>query len=151
MVEIQRGVVKGGKRNAISRVFHAKNDQGAIAAWRLDLNRILHIFNVCSVTSACPSLIISFQTELAINTNVVVSDVHRGVMNTHTIVSDVRQSVINTQTLVSDVHRGVTNALTIVSEIHHTIVQNQEGSDGKNQSVSVTCTPFVTEPTIAAL
>ena len=156
MVEIQRGVVKGGKRNAISRVFHAKNDQGAIAAWRLDLNRILHIFNVCSVTSACPSLIISFQTELAINTNVVVSDVHRGVMNTHTIVSDVRQSVINTQTLVSDVHqgvselqRGVADAHTIVSDIHRTIVQSQERADGKNRLVShIASTPFITEPTL---
>ena len=52
VAEIQRGVVKGGKRNAISRAFHAKDDQGTIAAWRLDLNRILHIFNVCSITSA---------------------------------------------------------------------------------------------------
>ena len=123
MAEIQRGVVKGGKRNTISRIFHAKNDQETIAAWRLDLNRILHVFNVRSFTSVLSSLIISFQTELAINTNVVVSDVHRGVANTHTI----------------------------VSEIHRTLVRNQERSESKNLSVSVTCTPLITEPTLTTL
>ena len=66
-----------------------------------------------------PWLTAHVQTELAINTNVVVSDVHRGVVNTHTI----------------------------VSEIHRTIVQKQEGTDGKNQSVSVVCTPFIIELT----
>ena len=47
--EIQRNVVNRGKRNVVSRLFHAKNDKDTIAAWRLDLNRILHIFNVRSV------------------------------------------------------------------------------------------------------
>ena len=134
MAEIQRGIVKGGKRNAISRVFHAKDDQGTIAAWRLDLNRILHIFNVRSITSVWPWLTAHFQTELAINTNVVVSDVHRGVANTYTV--------------VSDVHQGVVNTHTVVSEIHRVIVQNQEGTDGKNQSVSVARAPFIAEPTL---
>ena len=132
MAEIQRGIVKGGKRSAISRVFHAKDDQGTIAAWRLDLNRILHIFNVRSITSVWPWLTARFQTELAINTNVVVSDVHRGVANTYTV--------------VSDVHQGVVNTHTVVSEIHRVIVQNQEGTDSKNQSVSVARDPFVAEP-----
>ena len=55
MAEIQKGVVKGGKRNAISRVFHAKNDQGAIAAWRLDLNRILALNLAKEVSSVTPA------------------------------------------------------------------------------------------------
>jgi hypothetical protein len=42
-------VVKNSKRNPVSRLFRAKNDEDAIAAWRQDLNRILHIFNVRSV------------------------------------------------------------------------------------------------------
>ena len=48
MVEIQRKIVKQGNRNAVSRLY-AKNDKDAIVAWRQDLNRILHIFNVRSV------------------------------------------------------------------------------------------------------
>ena len=60
VAEIQRGVVRGGNRNAISRIFHSKNDQAEIAAWRLDLNRILHIFNVRSITFARPRLTVHF-------------------------------------------------------------------------------------------
>jgi hypothetical protein len=51
LAEIQGKVVKRGKRNHVSRLFHAKNDKEAIAAWRQDLNKILHIFNVRSVGS----------------------------------------------------------------------------------------------------
>ena len=106
MAEIQRGVVEGGKRNAISRVFHSKNDQETIAGWRLDLNRILHIFNVRSITSAWPSLTVHFQTELAINTNVVVSDVH-------TIVSNIHRTMVQGQegTGSKDLSVGVTYTL----------------------------------------
>jgi hypothetical protein len=46
VTEIQGRVVKKGKRHAVSRLFHGKNDKDAIATWRQDLNRILHIFNV---------------------------------------------------------------------------------------------------------
>ena len=52
VAEIQRDAVKQGKRNAISRLLHAKDDKDTIATRRLDLNRILHVFNVRSVTSA---------------------------------------------------------------------------------------------------
>ena len=50
MAEIQRKVIKQSKRNAVSRIIHAANDKDAIAAWKLDLNRILQVFNVRSVT-----------------------------------------------------------------------------------------------------
>ena len=49
--EIQRHIIERGKRNAISRRYHAKDDNKAIATWKLDLNRIFHVFNVRSVTS----------------------------------------------------------------------------------------------------
>ena len=51
VAEIQGKVVKQGKRNPVSRMFHSKNDKDAIAAWKQDLSRILHIFNVRSVSS----------------------------------------------------------------------------------------------------
>ena len=52
MAEIQGNVSKQDKRNVISRHFHAKNDKERIAAWKLDLNRILHVFNVRSIVFA---------------------------------------------------------------------------------------------------
>ena len=52
MEEMQGRIVQQGKRNVISRHLHAKNDKEQIAAWRLDLIRILHVFNVRPVVSA---------------------------------------------------------------------------------------------------
>jgi hypothetical protein len=49
LVGIQRKVVKQGKRNALVRFILAKGDKEKIAAWKQDLVRILHVFNVGSV------------------------------------------------------------------------------------------------------
>ena len=38
-------------RHGLSRFFHSRDDKDAIAAWESDLNRILHVFNVCSARS----------------------------------------------------------------------------------------------------
>ena len=43
---VQSSGIKHSKHNPVSRIFHAKSDKDAIAAWRLDLNKILHVFNV---------------------------------------------------------------------------------------------------------
>ena len=51
VAEIQKSIVKRGKRSPVSRLFHAKDDKEAIAAWRLELSRFLHVFNVRPVTS----------------------------------------------------------------------------------------------------
>ena len=88
-----------------------------IAGWRLDLNRILHTFNVGSISSVRLLLTtLHPQTELVINTNVVVSDVHQGVANTHAV---------------------VTSTHTIVSEIHRTMTESQGGTDSKNRSPNI--------------
>ena len=49
---IQNKIVKQGKRNPISRLLHAGSNRNAIVAWGRDLDRILHIFNVRSVSLA---------------------------------------------------------------------------------------------------
>ena len=49
--EIQRKVVKQGKRNVASRLFHAKGDKDEIVAWKQDLLRVLNIFNVRLIAS----------------------------------------------------------------------------------------------------
>ena len=117
-------MIKQSKRNVVSRLFNAKDDKEAIAAWRLDLNRILHVFNVRSITSSPPLLTIRFQTELAINTHVAVSDIGTEVANTHNIVSD-------THTIVSDMHR--------------TMVKQKQGADDSGPSVSGSRAPSIIE------
>jgi hypothetical protein len=51
VAEIQNKVIKQSGRNAPSRLFHARNDKETIAAWKSELNKILVIFNVCSMRS----------------------------------------------------------------------------------------------------
>ena len=48
VAEIQRKVNKQRKRRPFARFVRAKDDKDTIAAWRMDLNRILHVFNVRS-------------------------------------------------------------------------------------------------------
>ena len=155
MTDIRGKIIKRGKRNIISRLFHAKNDKETIASWRLDLNRILHIFNVRSVVSVRLLLNVSLQAELAVNTHVNISDVRRDVANTHTVVSNIHDGVVSAQTIVSDVHRDVVSAHTIVSElqgnlaithtlvsdIHNNLLQSQEGIDGRQRPVSIASYP----------
>ena len=51
MDEIQLHIIERGKRSVISRRYHAKDDEKAIAARKLDLNEILRVFNVRCVPS----------------------------------------------------------------------------------------------------
>ena len=92
-----------------------RNDRDKIVAWRLELNRIPHVFNVSPIVSPLTPLISRSQTELAINT--------------HTAISDIRHDVVNTRNIVSDIHR--------------TIVKYQDCTHSRNLSVSYHCTlPF---------
>ncbi|KAF9780536.1 hypothetical protein BJ322DRAFT_1213644 [Thelephora terrestris] len=61
---IQKAIVKQGKQGPASPLFHAKNDKEKIAAWERDLDRILLIFN----------------TELAIDTHVMVAGTYKNVL-----------------------------------------------------------------------
>jgi len=42
-------MIKEGKRSVISQRLHAKNNKEKMAAWKLDLDRIIQVFNVRSV------------------------------------------------------------------------------------------------------
>ena len=112
VAQIQRKAIKHSKRNAVSRLFHAKNDKETIASWKADLNKILHVFNVCSIVSVWLSLTVRSQTELAINTHVIVSDVRHGVVNTHTMISEIHCNMLKSQEGTDDQHR-------LVSDIHN--------------------------------
>ena len=77
MAGIRKKIIKQGKRSATSRLFHAKSDKDAIAAWKQELNRVLHVFSVRLVRSVRHLLMAPIQTELAINTHIMVADMHR--------------------------------------------------------------------------
>ena len=90
LAEIEMKITKRCKRSTVSRLLHAKDDKEAIAGWKLDLTKILLIFNVSFPISVWPSLTVHSQTELAINTNVTVA-------STHVIVSDIHRTMVENQ------------------------------------------------------
>jgi hypothetical protein len=106
VADIERRLVKWGKRNAVSKRFHAKDDKEAIANWKLDLNRLLQVFNVRSTTLVKNVANFPAQRELGTNRNVTASTIRHGVVNTDAIASYVRNDVANTPTIVSDTHRN---------------------------------------------
>ena len=135
--EVQRHIIERGKRNVISRRYHAKDDREAVATRRSDLNGILHVFNVRSVTSVWRLLTFRSQTELGIDTCTTDTDTHQDAANKSTIVPkvivpDVRRDVSNTNPIVSGIQSGVANTPTVVSDIHHNKLKNREGADGRN-------------------
>jgi hypothetical protein len=138
LAEIEMKITKRGKRNAVSRLLHAKKDKETIASWKLDLNKILLIFNVSSFIYVWLSLTVHLQTELTINTNVTAA-------TTHTIVCGIRSDVATAHTIFPDVRNGVVSTHAIVSDIHRTVTEDQRRAGGNNQLVSRNRTLLVTE------
>ena len=60
VAEIQDKILKRSGRHGVSRFFRSSDDKDAIAAWKSDLNGILHVFNVCHHAPASSLLIIPF-------------------------------------------------------------------------------------------
>ena len=109
VAQIQRSAVEPNKRNPISRLFYARKDEATIAAWRSDLDRILRVFEVRSTVHSPPPrlLTVYLQTELALHTNVAVSDVRQDVANTHGLVSDIHRAVVKGQEATDIRNQGV--------------------------------------------
>ena len=98
MAQIQGTAAEQKKPKPISRIFSAKKDEATIAAWRSDLDRILHVFEVHSIIHSLLTLLtVHLQTELALHTHLAVSDVRQGVANTHELVSDIHRAVVKSQ------------------------------------------------------
>ena len=130
---IQKHIVEWGKRNAISRCYHAKDDKEAIATWKFDLDGIRRVFNVCSIAPAWQLLTFSFQVELGANAHATSSDTHQDATNKPTTGSD-----------TATTH-------TIVSDIHHNKLKGREGADDRSQAVSATRTLLATrEPVLTS-
>ena len=96
-------------------MFQARNDKDAIAAWKSDLGRILQVFNVRSVIFSRPSLTVPFQTELALNTHVTVSEMRYDV-------SGIRHDVLGIRGDVSKIREEIGGNVRSVSASRvHTI------------------------------
>jgi hypothetical protein len=127
LAEIQSKIIKKGKQNTVSRLFHAKSDKEMIAGWKSDLNKILLVFNVRSVVVVWLLLTVHSQTELA--------------LNTHTIVSGMDHNVTRVDNNVTKIHE-------IVSNIDSTVMKIREETGSKSPLVSIACTMFVIERTL---
>ena len=114
----QEDILKRGKRNVISRLFHKKNDKEATATWRLGLNSVLHIFNVRSATSMWQFLTLHFQTELEASAHASVPYSHHDATNTHTIIPDVDTNASNVGNIIPNVHSDNPNVDNIVPNVH---------------------------------
>ena len=146
MARIQESAVEPDKRNSLSRIFNAKNDKGTVAAWRSDLDRILHVFEVRTTGHSLPTLLkVRLQTELALHTNAAVSDVHEVVANTQGVVANTHGVVANIREAVANTHEVVANASELISDIHRTILKDQEGVGSRNQIVGNRGVPFAIE------
>ena len=129
MAQIQRSAVEPDKQNFISRIFNAKKDKETVAAWRSELDRIVHIFEVRSALHFLPALLIVYlQTELAIHTHLAVSDVREDVGDIRVDVGGIRGGVV-------DIREDVANTRELVSDMHRTMLKGQEGVDHRNQMV----------------
>ena len=142
MAEIQRNIVKRGKRNAISQRFHEKDDNKAITTWRSDLNGILHVLNVRSVTSGWQSLTSRSQTELERNTHV---DIRHDLANTHAMVSDVHHGPPNANIIVLDVRGDASNTPAMDFDILRNALKTPEDTKSQNPAVSDPCIMHVSE------
>jgi len=167
--EIQEAVTEKGRGSLLSRVFLVKSDKVTVTAWKLNLYRILHIFNVRSATFAWSKLTIRFQTELVTNTNVVAPRISHDIMkfdtdpmksDTYATKSDAYAMRPDTYATKSDTYavksntnimKSDTNAMkvnTAVPGTYRTVLRSQRGTVSKKRPVSVACILFITEPTL---
>jgi len=147
VAEIQRNIIKQGKQNAISQRFDEKHDNEAIASWKLDLDRILHDFNVRSVTSVWSPLTLLFQTEF--ETHVTEPEIHPAVAATHATVSRVHHDTSDANNIVPDPSDGISNTH-VASDIHLDKLKIRGDPDGQNPVVSTPCTLPVTQQPLTA-
>lgn len=166
VAEIQKHIIKRGKRSVLTRPLRAKDYEEAITAWRLELDKIRRIFEVRSFTSARPLPTLHFQIELATPTddnipdvlktytsvsvpyhdapNTGASEVGPDVLNAHTVVSGAHH-VINPHLIASQVRDDIGGGLVVSPDIH---MGNEGNTNDKSRAVGITPTPLVNEQSL---
>ena len=76
VTEIQNAILKKRKRWKFLKLFHAKIDIQTLNTWRLDLSRVLDLFNVCCVLPSLHARLSPCQVELALNIHNAVTEMH---------------------------------------------------------------------------
>ena len=149
-------IIKRGKRNVLSRSFHARDNEKAIAAWKLDLNEICRALEVRPFPCELRRLLtFSFQVEPAEKADAGVRNIlntHKNAPGLHGIPNignpDVRSDVLNAHDVASRAHRDVVYPDPIVSQAwegtangippraHRNMLRNLGDVDGQNRTVS---------------
>ena len=82
-----------------------------------------------------------FQTELAIDTNIVVANTNTVVENTQAVVTGTQRTVADTRVVVADTQTVVTKIEKKVEDIHRDVLAGRGDASGQNGSVGVTFHP----------
>jgi ATP-dependent protease HslVU (ClpYQ) peptidase subunit len=97
---------------------------------------------------AFANLTAPFQTELAIDTNLVVTDTQVVVADTQVAVTDTRMAVADTRMAVTDAqkaiagtHTVVADTHTMVADIHRSVLTGREGTTDENHPVGTNWRP----------
>jgi len=77
-----------------------------IAAWMLDLDKILRVFNVRYVARVTTMANFRLPEGTCIKTDAAISSVSHDVTNNHTTAPGTQNDVVNTLAIVSDSHRN---------------------------------------------
>jgi hypothetical protein len=85
-----------------------------------------------------------FQSELAIDTNIVVTDTYVVVADARVAVADARGAVADTQKAVAGTHAVVADTYPMVANIHRSVLTGQVGTSSNNRSVGATCHRMLT-------
>ena len=79
MERIKDTITEESERKAVPRFFHASIDKEKIAGWKQELHNRLQLFNVCPAVVTWSSLIVLFQVELGVDTNINVFGIRNDV------------------------------------------------------------------------
>jgi hypothetical protein len=84
-------------------------------------------------------LVTSFQTQLALDTHMVVTDTQTTAADTKVMVADAKTVVVDTQSMVADAKTVVVDTQSMVADIHRKVVlTGQETTSGQN-NVGAAC------------
>ena len=143
-------VVKRGKRNALSRPFHAKDDEKAITTWKVNLDGIRRTSEV----RPCPRIfakIPNFWLQAGLTENAGAGahdvltthtntpglhEVRSDVLNAHDVVSNTHHNAVYTHPVDSQVWRDPASGIPSSSSTRRNKLGNLGDVDGKNQPVS---------------
>ena len=138
IAEIQRRITKRGKRNVFFRSFYT-DDEETITAWKSNLDKIRHVFNVRSFIRAQCLLTFRFQTEFTTNMGVNVPEIRHGASNIH-VVSEAHHDVAHHRQIVSEVRGDVAGGRTAAPSVLFDKMGHQEHANDKSRAVSTTIT-----------